>query len=106
MGTYIVKLNGYAGPRYLEWSSVVDAPITVGMSLEDFTEFMRVEHGERYMRLEHDRRMERVERVGTSCMTTNVDGLIESNRAGPEESHFTALEIYREYCATGVKHGR
>ena len=45
MSHYIVKLNDVNTNTdyYMIWSSVVDAPIVNGMSLEDFAEFYKYE---------------------------------------------------------------
>ena len=42
MGKYIINLDGY----YMEWSTVVDAPVTWGMSLAAFQDYYLQEYGE------------------------------------------------------------
>jgi hypothetical protein len=95
MGRYVVKL----ADKYLEWSTVVDAPITDGMTLEEFTSFYKEKYGSYAMEFEFPKRMERVEQFGISAYNyNNVDELIAYNRAGPEEICLTKEELIKEYC--------
>jgi hypothetical protein len=41
MGRFICKFEDKDDVYYLEWSTVVDAPVTFGMSLEEFKEYYR-----------------------------------------------------------------
>ncbi len=95
MPRYILKLRD----RYLEWSTIVDAPVTDGMTLDEFRDYYRSEYGEHGM-TGLDARLERVEKNGTSAMVPhhNIDYLISTNRAGPNETCLTEEELYREYC--------
>jgi len=94
MGKFIVKL----GEHYLEWSTVVDAPVTFGMSLAEFKEYYRWENGERGMK-ELVARLERVEKKGTSSFTdVDAEDTISINRAGPNETELTRHEIHQAYC--------
>ena len=40
MGRFIIKLSGEGRDFYLEWSTVVDVPITSGMSLKEFKKYL------------------------------------------------------------------
>ena len=94
MGKPIIKLGEY----YLEWSSVVDAPVTFGMSLEDFKEYYRMMYGEQGMR-GLDERLARVATKGTSDFADpDVEATISGNRAGPDEARLTQEEIFITYC--------
>jgi hypothetical protein len=91
---YIIKLED----QYLEWSTVVDAPVTFGMSLEEFTEYYKVEYGCRAMRFEFKDRMDRVEKTGTSALLyDSVDEVIEHNRAGKDETCLSKEQIIDFY---------
>ena len=101
MGRFIVKLVPPNSTRefYLEWSTIVDAPVTGGMELEEFKEWYREEHG----RIDYDGlqyRLARVEQHGTSSIDTNEtpETIIAGNRAGPNESTLTMDEIIAAYC--------
>ena len=94
MGRPIIKLGDY----YLEWSSIVDAPIMFGLELEEFKEYYRLKYGTDGMD-DLDARLERVELNGTSYLDNrNVGDAISVNRAGPDESELTEEEIYQAYC--------
>lgn len=47
MPRYICKLQDGDTAYYMEWSTVVDAPVTFGMTLEEFMEHYREEYGKR-----------------------------------------------------------
>lgn len=100
VGRCIIKLDTPRGPRYLLWSSVVDAPVTYGMTLDMFTEYYKLEFGRRAMDTDFKRSMQRVEEKGYSAQgwVTSLDDIIGLNRAGPNESHLTLEEIVEEYC--------
>ena len=93
MGRYIIKLEDY----YLLWSTIVDAPITLGMSLNEFKIYYRVEYGEKGME-NLSARLIRVNKKGCSGFDTTLDRLLDINRAGPDESKLTRLEIIDAYC--------
>ena len=89
MSRFIVKIRD----RYLEWSTVVDAPVTAGMSLDDFQRYYVAEYGpdsESYF--------------GDFIKLANETGASDdydwrnSNRAGPKETALTEDELYRVYC--------
>lgn len=97
MPRYIVRLDGEQGPRYLEWSTIVDAPVTFGMSADEFAEHYRSEYGSDGMR-RFPERIQRVIETGISARDgTTVEDLIADNRAGPEEAELSVEELYRAY---------
>ena len=93
MGRYIIKLGNY----YLEWSSIVDAPVGFGMTLDEFTAHYREHYGTDSMD-DLARRLERVERTGTSAHNYVLADIITANRAGPKECSLRQQEIYEAYC--------
>lgn len=97
MGRYIIKLTHESIDYYLEWSSVVDAPITYGMSLEEFKKYYIEEYGKQS---ENNliERLERVERTGTSWHNATLDDVIDSNRAGDNGRHISKKQIIIKYC--------
>jgi hypothetical protein len=106
MPHYIVKLDTKDGPRYLEWSTVVDAPVTYGMTLDDFTQYWRKEYGaaaDRGDRLEA--RLRDVESKGTdSYSDASVDATIANNRAGAGETCLTKEQLVEYYCHRRGRH--
>ncbi len=94
MPRYIVKLQDY----YLEWSTVVDAPVTYGMTLEEFKEYYQQEYGADGMRNLLDRLL-RVEAKGTSSqLDDSVESVVSCNRAGKDETSLTVEQIIDFYC--------
>lgn len=96
MPSYIIKLIDKKTNEnyYLFWSTVVDAPVSHGMSLEEFKKD--------YIKSDltnYEERIERVNKKGTSSLIDeSVDALISFNRAGPEESCLSYDELVRFYC--------
>jgi hypothetical protein len=88
MPNYIVKL----GTKYLEWSTIVDAPITHGMTREELHDYIKSEYGEAGLRSLPER-LERVEATGTSSRIGTLEGHIACNRAGPKETELTFDEL-------------
>lgn len=98
MSRLIVKLTDGNDSFYLEWSSVVDAPVTPGMSLEDFTEHIRWRYGMEGIKALPER-MERVEKYGTcSVYGETATEAMSFNRAGESETRLTYTQILNSYC--------
>lgn len=92
MSRAIVKIKD----KYLEWSSIVDGPVTHTMTLEEFKDYYEREYGRRGMkRLTED--LKRVEKVGNSTRRFKTDELIRGNRAGRGDEELTIDEIYEQY---------
>ncbi len=105
MGRAIIKLNDGERDFYLEYSSIVDAPVTYGMSREEFEAYYRAENGNRGME-DLVRRMERVDKKGTSAFNDDsVDDTLFCNRAGPNETSATKAQIIEWYCHRKPKPG-
>lgn len=87
---------------YMEWSTVLDAPLTNGMSLEDFKIAYKEEYGNNGMH-ELEKRLERVEQKGTSSMLDrNVDDTISCNRAGEKGKKLSKSKIIELFCVNPV----
>ena len=95
MPRHIIKLRD----KYLEWSTIVDAPLTPGLTLEQLQEHIGNKYG--LDRLKYlPSRLERVEKYGTSKLEgVSVADLIAGNRAGENETRLTEDEIYEQYCS-------
>lgn len=99
MPRYIVKLSDGSDSWYMEWSTIVDAPVSDGMSLEDFRKYYRDMYGSyEYGSLED--RLARVEEKGTSALNgyASADEVISWNRAGPRETKLTKAQIIETFC--------
>jgi hypothetical protein len=97
MPQFIIKLPDKGTDYYLVWSTVVDAPITCGMSLEEFKDYYKHEYGRTGMEQLEDR-LKRVEENGCSAYNETLDDLPICNRAGEHESHLTKEQILKRYC--------
>lgn len=101
MGRLIVKLEDEMADGvelYMEWSTVVDAPVSPLLSLEDFREW----HNWRHPNIDISERLERVAEKGTSSLDgTTPEELLAFNRAGEGESHLTKGEIIAQYREDG-----
>ncbi len=106
MPKYIVKLTDKKTNTdyYMEWSTVVDAPVTFGLSREAFEEYYQ----ERYRPADYSelsKRMNRVEKWGTSSIDgETAEEMIIANRAGENETELTYEEILNQYCITPSTH--
>ena len=100
MPRYILKLENW----YFEWSTIVDAPITYGMTLDEFKEYYRMEYGNRGMGTLSER-LERVEESGTSAVPTQTaNQLIQFNRAGNNEENLSRELILDKYILKDDAH--
>lgn len=101
MPTYIIKIHDDKFNRdyYMEWSTVVDAPVTYGCNLEEFKEYYRSEYGRKGIE-ELNERMKRVEEKGVSARPPfdNLESLLEYNCAGKNETCLDKEGILERYC--------
>jgi len=100
MGRCIVRLEAPEGhPVYLEWSTVVDAPVTYAMTREELEEHVREEYGNQGLE-ELPARLERADRCGASwrdAYRESAEDTIRGNRAGPNETELTVEQIIERY---------
>lgn len=97
MGRYIVKLEDQGVDYYLEYSTVVDAPVTYGMTLNEFKAYYKDQYGREGMRNLQER-LDRVTEIGTSSrIDDSVDEVFSCNRAGVGETKITKEEIIEIY---------
>ena len=101
MPRYILKIpdTKMKTEWYMEWSTVVDAPVTYGMSLDEFKSYYEKEYGRKGM-LDLPQRIERVEKYGSSCHfdTDGIAHYFNYNRAGDKETKLSKKEILTKYC--------
>jgi hypothetical protein len=102
MGRTIVKL---ADEKYVEWSSIVDAPVTYIMTREEMKTYLDEEYG-RSSIANNEERLRRTDERGTSsfCRET-MEEVISCNRAGPHEEHIELEEIIKQYTDKGEENG-
>lgn len=90
MPKYIVKHACSDGvTRYMVWSTIVDAPLTFGCSLDEIFAFWREEYGERGV--------EALRRSLEASGFDHLDAVIGGNRAGRDETRLTRQQIIDYY---------
>lgn len=93
MGHCIVKLKD----RYLIWSSIVDAPLTVGMTRAEIEAYVLEEYGRRGVEA-LPARLARCDATGTSDLRdSSVVDTVWFNRAGAGETCMTIPELIAYY---------
>jgi len=104
MPRYIVKMEKDGVEAYMEWSTIVDAPVTYLMPLEEFKDYYRDEYGRHGMNDLGDR-MGRVEETGISAHdgVCVLKTLWSYNRAGSGETQLTKDEIWQKYYVNRPK---
>lgn len=98
MPRYIAKL---ADNKYVEWSTIVDAPVTYILTRDQMLAHLDEQDGKRSFD-ENRQRLERCDKNGTSCQfPMNMKDLIRYNRAGEDEKEISLKEILERY---DIKH--
>lgn len=91
MPRYIIQHDGW----YFEWSTVVDAPVSRAMRLDEFWDYYKDQYG-RVGLDQLPQRLERANNKGTSSfLSCSFDDLIENNRAGLNEETLSKEEILK-----------
>lgn len=95
MGRMIAEFGG----RYVEWSSVVDAPTTYLMTEEELKTFLLQEYGYKDGLQDLNDRLERVRKTGTSSrMRETKESLLRGNHAGEKGANIaTEAEMVAKY---------
>lgn len=94
MPSFIVKL---APEKYVEWSTVVDAPVTYILTREHMLDHLDYTYGTSSIE-ENRRRLDRADANGTSCHhKLEVEELLSYNRAGENEKNISLEEILERY---------
>jgi hypothetical protein len=99
MPRFTVKIKD----RYFHWSTVVDAPITDGLTLEEFRRWYIKEYGRNgYEKEMFDRMIQRLEKYpavnGSGIVIAEtLREALRGNRAGKNENHLTSKQIYEQY---------
>ena len=85
--------------KFFEWSTVVDAPVSYGMDMEELESYTKERYGEEGLK-DLPQRLERVKKTGCSShYPQSVDELIKGNRAGDNEKTLTKKQIYKKYSS-------
>lgn len=92
MPKYLVRL---AENEYVEWSTIVDAPVSYIMNRAE-----AIEHSVESSRLEAEARVDRTDAHGHSALwfpAETPEELVAGNHAGPKETEITLEEIRVQY---------
>jgi len=106
MGRGIVKLGK---EWYVEWSTVVDAPVTFGMNRDELIEYLFEQEGNKWHDLDDPRileiierdvanRLERIDQKGTSFYHYRSNDFVKHNRAGKNECRLDLNQLIYWYC--------
>jgi hypothetical protein len=104
MGTFIVKLPHATRP-YIEYSTIVDAPATRGLTRDELVAHYREEYGERGVAA-LDARIARADEYGTSSLMgapgeRSARDEVALNRAGKGETCLTLEQLTEFFCEHG-----
>lgn len=90
MGRFLIKIKD----KYFEWSTVVDAPITYGMTRDECVAYIKEEYGNQGL-FGLNERLEKADECGSSSRyVSTLEGIEKYNRAGPKGACLTLNEIY------------
>ncbi len=92
MPHYTLKLGE---DQYLEWSTIVDAPITNILSRKEIISFLKTRYPDKEVLI--NKRLNLVDEVGTSIENYSVEQIIKYNRAGEDEKSISLEEIKQRY---------
>lgn len=82
---------------YLVWSSIVDAPITRGLTKQGLIDWIKEKYGSEGLKSVD---FERLESIGTTSMfDKSVHDTIAYNRAGDGETQLDYSGIIEKYCS-------
>lgn len=104
MGRFILKITDDKAKKdyYLEWSTIVDAPVTYGGSLKQFKDYYKNKYGESGMK-ELPERLKRVNKTGcSSMMGDKAEDFFNCNRAGKNETQLDKEGLLDNYCRNWV----
>lgn len=96
----IVKLHNPKNPdltALVLWSTVADAPASFAATEDEIREYIKEEYGNVGLR-ELPARLDRVSKFGISSMIDTLDDLLETNRAGPNETQLDMQGLWDKYC--------
>lgn len=89
MPTFICKFEN----RYFNWSTIVDAPTSEPMTLDEFKVYYAAQFGSEGMLILPER-LERVEATGCSSRDgSTFESMVACNRFGPNETELTLEQV-------------
>ncbi len=93
MPHYILKIKTAKGPRYIDWSTIVDAPVSGALTRAEIKEHWKRTYGSAAS-VDIGDRLKDADKYGTDCFDhSTIEQVIGGNRAGPRESELTLAQI-------------
>jgi hypothetical protein len=110
VGQFAVKLTDPEDgrPYYLHWSTIVDSPVYVALSLDEYKAYVRERRGADGLEgCERRGDFDRLEATGLSAKfwPASVEDALAGNRAGPREECLSAEGILDRYCRGRAESG-
>lgn len=98
MARFPIRLDHEGDKWYLIWSTIVDAPVTYGLTWHELVRYVRRAQGTEGVSelFNHKGGLDElgVPHDGYGTLKT----ILASNRAGPYEKRLTKLELIEQYC--------
>ena len=96
---FIIRLNDGERDYFLEWSTVVEAPTTIGLD-EGEMRALLLKEGIEDLKKEIAERMKRAKdkKANSGHYGTTLDKIIRFNRAGNQDKCLTKEELIETYC--------
>lgn len=89
MPRYIGKVNG----QYFEYSTVVDAPVSKLMNLDEFRAYYQEEYGTQHL-MQLQQRIDRADAKGTSSLiNASFEEMISCNRYGEQHAELSVKDF-------------
>jgi hypothetical protein len=98
MSRFSMVLNDGERDWYLLYSTVVDAPVSRGMTFEEYLDFYEKSNGEKLTPEEIEEKKDLFKKNGTDFQFEEVGSLLKCNRAGIDEQCANKEEILEYYC--------
>lgn len=97
MPTYIIKLSDKDRDYYFDWSTIVDAPVSKPMVLDEYKEYYSNKYGTEGMR-ELPERLARCDKFGYSGYSQDwLKDILSNNKASGSGKHMTKKQL-TEWC--------
>lgn len=107
MPRFIMKIHDdqFNKDYYLEWSTIVDAPVTWGCSLDEFKEYYKEKNGTNGLKDLEESRLPRVQQYGISAYPPfdDLESYFSYNRAGKNEKTISKEQILERYCRNHIE---
>lgn len=93
---YELKEDGQTVQRFLEYSTISDAPVSKAMMFDEFRAHYLDKYGTN-SKLEFNERIERAVESGSSAWGENFESTILTNRAGDNEGNLTLDQFVKKF---------